>query len=224
MQKFRKADREKIMSDWRACVSSMRLFKSMMLMKRNGPILVGLWLKENRGNTYYTVNPFVHNLLTPTGFVSLKLMYPLKNKRNTYQDDFTLKSHDREFPDACKRLHKQTLFPLTEELTLGQIISAFDLSIERKLTLDSHDHLYEDILRLLTWCGQTVEATKRLPKYIQIMSEWDERLFDRDGGRNTVFDRFYEILEKPKQLEDVYEQQLELLKLKKIPDYGFSCL
>lgn len=224
MQKFTKPDREKILSDWRSCVPAMRPYKSMWLAKRNGPLIVGLCLKENRANTSYTVVPHVHNLTRPFGVVSLTLSFPVKNKRNTYQDDFTLKSHDHEFTDACKRLHKQTLFPLIEKLTLTQILNAYDVAIERKLTLDSPDRLYEDILCLLMWCGNRVKATRRLAKYIQIMSGWEERVFERDGGRKAYFDQLFEIVEMPNKLEKICEQQLELLKLKKIPDYGLNCV
>src|SRR5687768_3130780 len=112
MQKFKKKDRERIMSDWRACLPAMKLYKSMSFMKRNGPLIVGLYLQEDRGSTSYQVIPYVHNLSRPTRAVTLTLGYPLRNKRNTYYESFTLKSHDREFPDGCKRLQKQTLFPL----------------------------------------------------------------------------------------------------------------
>lgn len=223
MQKFKKADRERFMSDWRKCLPAMRVYKSMMLMKRNGPILVGLWLKENRANTNYTVNPFVHNLVRPTGFVTLTLRYPLRTKRNTYQDDFTLKSHDREFPDACKRLHSQTIFPLGENLSLSEIINAYDTAMQRKLVIDSLEFLYEDILCYLTWCGKRTEAEKRLTKYIRMMSEWEERIFERDGGRNAFFDRLVEIVENPYKHRDICEEQIKILKVDKLPDYGLTC-
>ena len=220
MQKFKKADREKIMHDWLSCVPAMRKERSMSLMKTNGPLLVGLYLRENRANTSYIVIPHVHNLTRPFGAVSLTLAYPLRNKRNTYQDDFTLKSHYREFPDACERLHKQTLFPLTHDLALDQILGAYDRAIEDKLTLDSPETLYEDILSLLSWCWKTDEAKKRFDYYTKEIMCWDEDAFRGEGGRDSFINRLAEIVDNPARLRDVREEQISLLKLDRLPDYG----
>lgn len=186
-------------------------------------MVVGLCLKENRANTFYTVVPHVHNLTRPFGAVSLTLSYPIRNKRNTYYDDFTLKSHEREFPDACVRLHKQTLFPLGESLSISQIVHAYDLYMEKNLGLYSPEFMYEDILCLLSWCGQSAEASKRLSKYIDMMSSWDETTFDRVGGPSAFFGRLVDIVAGPNALAQICEEQIELLKLEKIPDYGLTC-
>lgn len=223
MQKFKKADREKFMSDWRSCVPAMRQRKSMSLAKRNGPLIVGLYLQENRLNTSYIVIPYVHNLTRRTNSVSLTLSYPLRTKRNTYQDDFTVKSHDREFPEACKRLHKQTLFPLSSELSLQQILNAYERYISEGLLHDAPIFLYEDILSLLAWCGKLAEAKRRLGIYTKIMTGWDEWIFRNEGGRVAFFNRLVEIIEMPDKLEDICEEQVALLKVNKLPDYGFIC-
>lgn len=223
MQKFKKADREKFMSDWKSCVPAMRRERSMSLMKRNGPVLVGLYLKENRANTSYKVIPHVHSLIRPSDAVSLTLSYPLRNRRNTYHDDFTLKSHDREFPEACKRLHNQTLFPLTRDLSLAQIVGAYESFIDRNLGVSAPTFLYEDIISFFAWCGKLTEAKKRLGEYTKIMNDWEEWVFRQVGGKIAFFDRLVEIVEEPNKLEYICEQQIEIHKLKNIPDYGLAC-
>lgn len=223
MEKFKKKDRERIQSDWRSCCPSMRLYKSMSLIKRNGPIIVGLSLREDRGNTSYKVIPYVHNLLRQTSYITLTLNYPLRTKQGTYHDSFTLNSHDREFLDVCRRLHEQTLFPLSESLSLPQIIRAYEEYISRGLNLESPAFLYEDIVSLFAWCGKLEEAKQRLLNYVSVMSDWDDQMFRHVGGKLAFFDRLVEIVENRGLLEKTCESNLSLFKLERIPDYGLGC-
>lgn len=224
MEKFSRTDKNRVCGDWMKAFPAMGRYRPMWLLKRNGPILVGICLDGNRDNTAYRIIPHIHNLARPTGFVSLQLRYPLINKRGTYREELTVKSHDKEFSDATERLKKQTLFPLSEELSLSNILSACDRYVGLNLAVETPIFIYEDVISLLVWCGDPVEATRRLAEYVRIMSDWEERIFERDGGRNACFDRLYEIIERPKQQEYICDQQLELLRLKKIPDYGLICL
>lgn len=223
MKKFKKSDRERFMSDWLKCLPAMRVERSMSLMKRNGPILVGLYLQEDRGSEHYIAVPHVHNLTRPTNFVTLTLAYPLKNRKNTYKEMFTVDSHNREIHDACSRLRRQTIFPLDESLSISQVVKAYDTSISKNLVLDSREKLYEDILSLLTWCGRTAEAEARYAEYIREMSGWEERVFSREGGKLKFFDRLGEIFESPNQLRKICEEQIKFLHVDKLPDYGLQC-
>ena len=223
MEKFKKKDRERILSDWRSCVPSMSSNKSMSLMKRNGPLIVGLSLREDRGNTSYKVIPYVHSLLRETSDITLTLNYPLRTQQGTYYDNFTLKSHDREFSDACKRLHKQTLFPLNESLSLSQIIGAYEEYIARGLNIESPIFLYEDIVSFFAWCGKLDEARRRLLNYVSVMSDWDDQMFRHVGEKSAFFDRLVEIVENRGLLEKTCETNVEFFKLQKVPDYRLLC-
>lgn len=218
-QRFRKADREKIISDWRKCLPAMRVERSMTLAKRNGPILVGLYLQETRGNDSYSVIPFVHNLSRHNNFVTLTLFYPLKNKRNTYHERFTIQSHEREFSDACKRLHKQTLFPLGENLSLSQILGAYEDYIERKISFIT-DPMYVDPVCYLTWCGKINEAKRLAEKNIKILADWEDRSFLHYGGKQIFLEYLMGIPENPETLREILEDQIKILKIEKLPDYG----
>ncbi len=220
--KFKKSNRERFMSDWRKCLPAMREYKSMVLMKRNGPILTGIYLQENRSNDKYIVIPHAHSLLHKSDSVSLNLYYPLKNIRNTYQDDFTIKSHGREFPDACKRLHAQTLFPLGEDLSLSQILRAYKIYIDRKISFITIS-MYIDPVCYLTWCGKIDEAKRMAEKNIKILSDWEDRSFIHEGGRQAFFDYLMGIPEHPEKLREIREEQIKILKIEKLPDYGLTC-
>lgn len=222
MDKFKKKDREKILSDWRSCVPAMRSDRSMSLMKRNGPMIVGLYLQEDRANTSYQIIPYVHNLTRPTSSVTLTLYYPLRNRRDTYHESLTLKSHEREFPGASKRLHGQTLFPLEESLSLMEITRAYETYISRGLSMSMPTFLYEDIISLFAWFGRLREAEKRITQYTAIMGDWDDSSFRHVGGKSAFFDRLTNIVQNPAGLHQTYEEQLETLRLARIPDYGLS--
>lgn len=170
MEKLKKSDRELIMSNWRTCLTSMRVYKSMRLAKINGPLLVGLYLAERTGKELYSVEPHVHNLTDPCGFMTLTLSYPLRNKHDTDWDSFSRKSHDIEFPAACKRLHAQTLFPLQDDLSLSQILRAYEVYIEQKISFITKS-LYIDPICYLTWCGRIDDAKRMVEKSVVTLSE-----------------------------------------------------
>jgi hypothetical protein len=225
MEQLSKPIKRKITQDWQSCFPAMSIFRSMWLLKRNGPILTGIALDGNRDNTTYRVIVHVHNLLVPTGFVSLTLWSPLQNRRGTYHESLTLRRHSLEFLDACNRLRDESPVPLTPNLDLKQIILAYEKYIaDGRFLISAPIFLYRDVITLLTWCGKTKDATAALDRFIAEMSELDERNFHQVGGRVSFVRSLETILTNPELLSGIYGEQMCLLKVDILPDFGFQCL
>lgn len=224
MEKFGKQIERRVTEDWCRCFPAMKAYKSMWLLKRNGPLLVGICLEENRDSTTYRIIPHVHNLTRPSTFVSLTLWLPLYDKRNYYYQSVTVKTHDNIFEDACERLHRHSLFPLSERLTLTQILSAYKKYIGLDTLTSKYPlTLFDDIIRLLIWCGKTDEAKNKLSEFMKTMSMWDSSVFKTSTELADFSDSLSEIIDLPSKLEDICEEQSELLKVNNLPDYGFGC-
>lgn len=203
---------------------AMGRYRPMWLLKRNGPVLVGICLSGNRDNTAYRIIAHIHNLARPTGFVSLQLHNPLINKKGTYREELTLKSHDKEFLEAAERLKRQSLFPLSEDLSLSNLLSACSRYVgSRNLVAETPMFIYEDVITLLSWCGKLSIAKRKLGDYVKIMADWDDDIFRHEGGRIAFFDRLVEIIEYPSKLEEIAEEEIRKLKLERIPSYPFVC-
>ena len=151
--------KKQITQDWLKLFPEMVVYKPMWLIKRNGPLLVGVCLERVLGNTAYCPVIHIHNLCRPKGFISLTLWNPLQNKRGTYYQTINVKSHTSSFEDAGKRLRQQSIFPISEKLTLSEILLAY----QKYLMLNMQDSkypifIYEDIISLRVWCGKRREA------------------------------------------------------------------
>lgn len=224
MEKLSIKAKTRITRDWQHCLPSMTVFRPMWLLKRNGPLLTGIALDGNRDNSAYRVIVHSHNLLVKTDFVSLTLWSPLQNARGTYHEEITLRGHEEKLPAACERLRSQSPLPLTDSLGLSEGISAYELYIkEKKFLVGMPIFMFQDIISLLVWCKRISEAEKALNKFVAEMMGWNEKVFFQVGGREAFFTKLRDLIERPEELLSIFSDQLRLLKVESIPDYGLSC-
>ena len=224
MDKFDLGEKRTVTRDWLDYFPAMVSYKPMWLLKRNGPLLLGICLDGNRDNTSYRVIPHVHNLSRESNFISLTLWNPLPDERNYYHQSITVKSHKRVFVDACLRLQKLSLFPLTNDLSLSRILLAYETYLGLDMPTTKYPILlYDDIIRLLVYCDRIAEAKTRLASYLRIMSRWPDTAFKNPQELTQFSDGMKEIIEAPSRLESICEAAIIQLKVERIPDYGLVC-
>lgn len=216
--------KKQITQDWLNFFPEMSFFKPMWLIKRNGPLLIGVCLESVLGNTAYRPVLHIHNLCRPTGFISLTLWNPIQNKRNTNYQTINIKSHTYSFEEAAKSLRQQSLFPISEKTSLSEILTAYQKYLRLNMPSSKYPiFIYEDIISLLTWCGKRKEAEKKFNDFVKIMSNWMPIVFENVGGYNTFCNKLYDIIDTPHKLQEIYDSEIMLLKANKLPDLGFTC-
>lgn len=193
----------------------------MWLLKRNGPLMTGVALDGNSDNTEYRVVVHTHNLLRRSNFISLTLWSPLQNARGTFHESITLRGHESRWQEACKRLKVQSPVPLNDELNLSTAIAAYNRYISQKrFLIGTPKFLFEDMISLLIWCDRKDEARDTLSGFIVEMSKWDDDDFQSVGGREVFYETLRGIADQREPLGEIYEEQIELLGVGAIPDYG----
>lgn len=60
-------------------------------------------------------------------------------------------------------------------------------------------------------------------KSVVTLSEWEDKKFVNDGGKDIFLDYLAGIPERPEKLREIREEQIKILKVDKLPDYGLDC-
>ncbi|WP_426070957.1 hypothetical protein [Janthinobacterium sp. DSP2-3-3] len=71
MKKMTATEKKTITQDWKEAIGAYEIYKPLHLLKRNGLLLTGIYLKPVYGEEYYVPVFHTHSLMTPFPVVSL---------------------------------------------------------------------------------------------------------------------------------------------------------
>ncbi|WP_099223409.1 hypothetical protein [Listeria costaricensis] len=130
MKKMTAAEKNKIMKDWLSNFSGYEKYKPLHLIKRNGPILTGIYLQPVMRGEMYCPIFHTHSLLVPSdGVLSLCCASSLLNKKGA----------------------REAISPLRHEAQLNEIIEAFviqePLSTKREIDFYNLNEFYLAFIR-----------------------------------------------------------------------------
>ncbi len=208
---------------WAGNILEMGVYKPMLLLKRNGPLLIGLSLQKNRGNDQYEPNIHLHNLCFESDGISLSApMYLLTDRSVPY-----CIRGDKDGADILQyasKLKKQ--FPITcmTNVPFKQVVSYIFGYISTKnewTRLPDHgvfldlaswakilgkDDLAEDII---------LYPRNNIPNWTELYLENFEDPDDWEKWtRNMISNR--------DSLLNTVESQINTLKLASIPSYDLT--
>ena len=146
----------------------------MRLLKRHGPLLVGVCLERSSSNDEYTPLFHVHNLLSPFPVISLGLPGGIPEAVCARLNQcIKVSKHDRDHMGAILNLGLR--YPVLNEARLtwgavGLLYADFlrqgrNLAIAREFT-----HGFADMVLLARWCGQLDYAARILEDAKRILS------------------------------------------------------
>jgi hypothetical protein len=148
-----RAASSRITSDWRSYYSEFTAVRKLHLLRRCGPMLIGIILERSSPGDEYLPCSHVHNLLVPSETISLMLRKPLLTTRTGAPDTIAVRRHDAVWREAAARLENQALLPLRGAITVKRVIDAYRsaraLGEDEALSIAS---LSEQIA-LARWCG-----------------------------------------------------------------------
>ncbi|MEH7348807.1 hypothetical protein [Gottfriedia acidiceleris] len=98
------SDKRRITSDWNQVIPFLGVYKSMLLMNRLGPLLVGVLLEVKSAKEKYIPIFHVHNLLRPFQVIRLNLNYEIS--------PISIGLHESKFHDTAIKLANQAIIPL----------------------------------------------------------------------------------------------------------------
>lgn len=202
-------DKKTITNDWEEALKSLKRYKNLYINNRVGPLVVGIYLKMGRLNTYYTPIYYVHNLCRT--FPQLTLTMSIKEKM------IPTEKHNEMYMREAESLAKQAYISIDGNLNINEVIAGYErYFISPNMTSYVE---YEDLALI---CGWTKEA-KKIEYVLNIvyneLKSWpEERYFAEFDG----FEKWFKSLEKKvwdgDKLRSIVESELMKHKLVKIPE------
>jgi len=181
-----KASEKQITEDWQREIPILAVYEPRWLLRRVGPLLVGICLDRDSGGDIYKPIFHVHCLAHEFPCVSLTLATQLRSERSGGPSYIEVKWHKHKYKDAAARMVRQSLLPLEGDLRLEQVIDAYRRYMGTPMGRLAPVLEYRDMILLLAWSGDPQGALKLLMEALQISDAPREVSFNRMQGGKVV--------------------------------------
>lgn len=169
--------KREITNDWARSFPSLGVYKTMWLIKRHGPFLMGVVLDRTRENDVYLPRFHVHNLLAPSPAILLSLVYSVPDLRHPQLSmEIKVQRHNAEYPAAVAFL-KSAMGDLESpvltwrrlvELHCDFIRQRRDYAVAKFCT-----SVFRDVILLAHWCGHSDYAYHCEKEAVHLMKRWN---------------------------------------------------
>lgn len=215
IKKLTKSTRDQITTDWLVSLPSLGVYRAMHLLRRCGPMLVGVCLERDSSGTEYW--PTFHTHVLGKGFpvVSLTLAQPLLTERGGGPWWLRVAHHQEYFGKAASCLAKQALLPLEGAITLPLALTAYQDYAHRP-TVHYPIDLFEDMVILAAWCGRSDLASAHITTASEEISSWPSAILESIGGVDRWLSRI-SALSRYDALAMQVEDEISRLGIERIP-------
>lgn len=215
------AAKRQITADWARHFPNLSATKPMWLMKRNGPILMGIRLDRTSSNDCYIPVCHVHNLLAPSPVVMLTLYNPVPDERQPrLKREIRVDRHGGEFEGAVAVLKKQAPEITSKDTTLSRVLGLYREYLEsrRQPAISKYPvTLFTDVILLTYWAGYPEYSNRCLEKASAAMRSWPSHEVDLTAWRQSLQEQLSE-----ERLEAVLAEQVVRHKLQAVPAYALE--
>lgn len=202
-------DKKIITNDWEAVLKPLKKYKNLYINNRIGPLVVGIYLKMGRLNTFYTPIYYVHNLCRT--FPCLTLTLSIEGKMILHE------KHNQMYVSEAESLVQQAYIAIDGNLSIDEIIAGYErYFISPNMTSYAE---YEDLALICGWTKDKNKIEYALDLIYKKLKMWsEERYFAEDNG----FENWFKGLEKKvwngNELNSIVETELIKHKLEKTPE------
>lgn len=214
----------RITSDWLTVFPGMVQYKPMELLRRIGPLLMGVALQKNSANDAYYPTFHIHNIANEIDIITSTIGQRLVTK-NSVQERIHANQHDGRWAEAAQRLRNQVDWPLEGDLTLDFVIERYnaDEAIRRPFLSP-----LEDRISLNSWCGRVDEANAYLDAGREAILKWPKDVLDRmikyqEFDIDTWYSKMKGLANNPELVRAQVERSIEVFKVRKLPESRLIC-
>jgi len=216
-----KTVKKRITADWAAELPTLGIYKPLWLMKRHGPMLVGVCLDRTSSGDEYRPVVHVHNLLSPFPVVSLSLARDLPGERHpALARRIRTDRHEATFRSAADVAKAMAPYLEARELSLfallklygDAIVDDWDPAIAREPL-----RLFEDVVRLTFWAGYEAYARACLDAAATVVDGWRKEFVPAAPWKASML----AALDKGR-LEAVFAEQMKNHAADKVPAYPLA--
>lgn len=209
--------KKRITKGWAECFPEMGIHEPMHLLRRVGPLLIGIALERDSGNHRYTPTFHVHNLASDVGHITLTLAQPLVTNRNGATESIEVRWHETKFRDAAQRLAQQALLPFAGDLSLDAVLAAYRTHLDRGDVLRYQSVLYEDMALICSWASQQDKVRQIVQSGREDMQTWPNYVREKIGNLDSWASRLMGLASNSVGVRAVVEKEIQLLKIHDIP-------
>jgi hypothetical protein len=209
-----KSNEKQITVDWQREIPSLGIYAPRHLLRRVGPLLVGVSLDRDSGGEIYKPVFHVHCLGKEFPCVSLTLCTQLRSERSGGPDFVEVRWHEQKYKEAATRMVRQSLLPLEGDLTIGQVIDSYGRHMATPMGKRQLALLYRDMIILLAWGGDTAGSASLLAECLQLD---DAAGFQHVGGRAAFEAGCQRLIAQPTAIEDTIAAQITSLGVGGLP-------
>jgi len=217
-RRLNKSISKQITGDWQREIPGLGVFASLHLLRRVGPLLVGVCLERDSSGEIYQPLFHVHFLGIEAPTVHLKLGTQLRSDRSGGPDFIEVRLHEKKYKEAAARMVRQSLLPLAGALSLDQVISAYRNYLASPIGDAYRDSvfasLYRDMSLLNAWAGRYSSAISILGESLQA---GEEAQFKHMGGRAAFEAECRKRIEEPSMIRGTVESQIAALGVGSVP-------
>ena len=203
----------KITKDWQRELPKLGINRPMSLLRRVGPLLVGVSLEREIGSRY-TPTFHVHFLGTQSPGMLLSLWTPLRYEsgpRSDLPQTIFSSEHEAKYKDAAQRLVQQAPLSIEGPISISEVVEAYRQDMKTREGRAEIAQRYRDCIKLLACYGLADQARAMLDEIHGIAKDDDE--YSRFGGRVSFDREMLESIEQPQKVWDQVEQSLKALKV-----------
>jgi len=217
--------RDQFAAVWNERFKSFVKWKPGRLLRRHGPLLVGLAIEPATSERTYQIVFHTHNLTTPwdKGEIVFGLAGSLVG-RSGLSEEVSRNLKEMEERNVFQRFI-ETYPPVdSNRLTFNDYVG-----LTRNYLAGKHgspvvfDILpYRELLVIAAWCGYREYVLAQLDRFLRETADWRDNLFQFVGGRQKLQADIRNLADNPRSLDAIVESEVEKHGLQKIPDYGLE--
>ncbi|VEJ57113.1 hypothetical protein [Pragia fontium] len=208
-----------IFNDWRSNLKVYTPNKPMHLLKRNGPILTGIYFRIVYGKQHYSPEFHTHSLFCSFPVITSTSTVQLKNNKGAIES-FSFFEHEKNFDSIIERFKGMSQIISEGEISCSQLIEIYEHAFHNPCATPYQFQLLMDHVLVLWWCEKFELAEEKLEQYKPIIKKWELE------GVNIKYNDWLskiESLMNKNIMEKIIEEEVNKFKLIELKDYGLIC-
>lgn len=205
---------KRITEDWLREIPSLGIYRPRRLLRRAGPLLIGICLERDSGGDVYKPMFHVHCLGVNAPTVFLTLFTQLRSDHSGGPDFIQVRFHEASYKDAAARMVRQAPLPLAGDVRLALVLEVYRQYLATPIGMRQRATLYRDMIVLTALSGDQVGAEQQLNECLR---DAPAASFAHVGGQERFFDECRQVIENPAKVQQTVESEIAALDVGKLP-------